>query len=105
MLLPYKEFVHPITSDDGTEFYEHKEIARQLKTLYFFADPYASYQRELNEYANGLIRQYIPNKQTIVNIGQETIKQIQHKINRRPREKLNFENPKNRFFHKIALVS
>ena len=105
MLLPYRESVLSITSDNGTEFYGHKEIARRLNTLYFFADPYASHQRGLNEYTNGLIRQYIPKNQTFEHIEGKIIRQMQHKINRRPRKKLNFENPKKIFFQKIALAS
>ena len=64
MLLPYKQAVLSITSDNGTEFYEHQTIAKTLNTLFFFANPYSSWQRGLNEYTNGLIRQYIPKKQT-----------------------------------------
>ncbi|KAA6315101.1 hypothetical protein EZS27_034389 [termite gut metagenome] len=41
LLLPYKNFVYSITSDNGTEFYEHKWIAQKLDTTYFFAHPYS----------------------------------------------------------------
>ncbi|MDR1632220.1 MAG: IS30 family transposase, partial [Dysgonamonadaceae bacterium] len=37
LLLPYKQCVHSITSDNGTEFYEHKRIAKYLDANYFFA--------------------------------------------------------------------
>jgi IS30 family transposase len=47
----------------------------------------------LNEYTNKLIRQYIPKKQSFTNYDDEAVAAIQHKINRRPRKKLNFENP------------
>ena len=60
MLLPYKKNVHSITSDNGTEFHEHPMIAKKLNARFFFANPYSSWQRGLNEYTNGLIRQYIP---------------------------------------------
>jgi IS30 family transposase len=58
MLLPYKNFVHSITSDNGTEFYEHRWIAKMLDAAYYFAHPYSSWERWLNEYTNGLVRQY-----------------------------------------------
>jgi len=45
-----------ITSNDRTEFYEHKRIAEKSEIDYFFADPYTSSQRGLNEYTNGLVR-------------------------------------------------
>jgi IS30 family transposase len=105
MLLPYKDFVHSITSDNGTEFYEHKYIAKLLDTKFFFAHPYSSWERGLNEYTNGLIRQYIPKKQQIKDVSNEDILLFQRKINARPRKLLNFDSPKNRFFHLINEVA
>jgi len=101
MMMPYKKAVLSITSDNGSEFYEHKVIAQKLQTDYFFAHPYSSWERGLNEYTNKLIRQYIPKKQTFDGFDDEKIIKIQQKINRRPRKKLNFENPKNLFFNKL----
>jgi IS30 family transposase len=105
MMLPYKEMVHSITSDNGTEFYEHKMIAKKLNADYFFANPYSSWERGINEYTNKLIRQYITKKQTFTNIDDDKIQKIQRKINRRPRKKLNFETPFKILYQKIALVS
>ena len=59
MLLPYKAFVHSITSDNGTEFAAHKKISKKLLTAFFFAHPYSSWERGLSEYTNKLVRQYI----------------------------------------------
>jgi len=101
MLLPYKDFVHSITSDNGTEFYEHKLIAQKLNADYYFAHPYSSWERGLNEYTNGLIRQYIPKKEAFSRFSDKDIEYFQHKINRRPRKLLNYESPKNKFFHFI----
>ncbi|KAA6333983.1 hypothetical protein EZS27_017659 [termite gut metagenome] len=42
LLLPYKEHVLSITSDNGTEFYGHKWIAQELDADCFFAHPYSS---------------------------------------------------------------
>jgi IS30 family transposase len=105
MMMPYKNFVHSITSDNGSEFYEHKKTAQKPDAEYYFAHPYSSWERGLNEYTNGLIRQYIPKKQPFINYDDEFIKNIQHKINRRPRKNLNFDDPVNRFFHFVALVT
>ena len=98
MMLPYKEFVHSITSDNGKEFAEHKKISKKLIAEFFFAHPYSSWERGLSEYTNKLVRQYIPKKSTFDNYSDQKIKNIQHKINRRPRKNLNNENPKNIFF-------
>ena len=58
MLKPYVTQVHTITADNGSEFVEH-EIAEELGAEFFFAHPYSSWERGLNENFNGLLRQYI----------------------------------------------
>jgi IS30 family transposase len=98
MLFPYKNFVHSITSDNGTEFYEHRHIAKLLDAKYFFAHPYSSWERGQNEYTNELIRQYIPKKEHFINFSDHDIENFQYKINRRPRKLLNFDSPLNKFF-------
>ncbi|MDR2087338.1 MAG: IS30 family transposase, partial [Dysgonamonadaceae bacterium] len=103
--LPYKQHVLSITSDNGTEFYEHKLIAKKLNADFFFAHPYSSWERGLNEYTNGLVRQYIPKKQSLTNYKDDDITNFQHKINRRPRKLLNFESPKERFFRIVAFAT
>lgn len=108
MLLPYKNSIKTITSDNGTEFAEHQYISQKLACDFYFAHPYSSWERGLNENTNGLIRQYIPKGTYFEKVSKESIKQYQHKINRRPRLTLEFEEPKNLFFNfvnKIALAS
>ena len=102
MLLPYKANIHSITSDNGTEFAQHKKIAKALQIDFFFANPYASWERGLSEYTNKLVRQYIPKKSVFEKFDQKYIKEVQYKINRRPRKNLNFENPKDIFFKLVA---
>lgn len=102
MLLPYKSVVHTITSDNGTEFTHHQEIAKKLQADFYFAHPYSSWERGLNEYTNKLIRQYIPKKQSFDNYNELKIKEIQYKLNSRPRKKLKFKNPKQLFYANIA---
>ena len=101
MLLPYKEFIHSITSDNGTEFAAHQKISKKLLTQFFFAHPYDSWERGLSEYTNKLVRQYIPKKSIFETYNNQEIKEIQHKINRRPRKNLNYDNPKNLFYNFI----
>ena len=57
LLLPFKDVVHIITADNGSEFAERKYIARIFDTEFYFAHSYASWERGLNEYTNKLIRQ------------------------------------------------
>jgi IS30 family transposase len=52
--------LHTITGDNNKEFAEHERIAQELDFDFFFAIPYAAWERSSNENMNGLIRQYIP---------------------------------------------
>ena len=88
-----------ITTDNGSEFAEHQWISRQLGGVpVYFTDSYSSWQKGAIENTNKLIRQYIPKGANINNITDALITKIQKKINRRPREKLNFSTPMKEFF-------
>ena len=97
-LLPYMGYIRSITTDNGTEFARHKELAEALGTKIYFAHPYSSWEKGLIEYTNKLYRQYIPKKVGFHNYTEEQIKQIQYKINARPRKKLGFKAPVQTFF-------
>ena len=49
-----------ITLDNGLEFAGHEVIAQGLCADIYFAHPYASWSRGINENTHGLIRQYFP---------------------------------------------
>ncbi len=55
-----KSQVLTITYDNGKEFADHELMAKALETDIYFAHPYASWERGINENTNGLIRQYFP---------------------------------------------
>lgn len=93
LMAPYKERVFSITADNGLEFTRHQYIARKLQASFFFAHPYTSWERGLNEYTNRLIRQYIPKKTSFEYIDDNYINLINMKLNTRPRKKLNFYSP------------
>ena len=97
LLFAYKNHVHTITGYDGTEFADHQTIANE-KTKFFFTHPYASWKKGLIENTNKLIRAYIPQKINFDTMNQQQIKEIQYKINNRPRKNLNFYSPKEIFF-------
>ena len=64
----------------------------------YFTDAYASWQKGAIENTNKLIRQYITKGTDISTVTDKRIKMIQAKINRRPREKLNFATLKQEFY-------
>ncbi len=85
--------VHTLTSDNGKEFADHKNIADQLNADFFFAHPYASWERGLNENTNGLIRQYFPKDRDFTTITPKEINQVMDKLNNRPRKCLGIKTP------------
>jgi IS30 family transposase len=96
-LRPYQERVLTLTYDNGREFAYHEEIARELTAEGFFAHPYHSWERGLNENTNGLIRQYIPKGKDIDDLSDEDVAKIIEKINSRPRKCLGFKTPNQLF--------
>lgn len=85
--------VHTITFDNGAEFAGHEAIANALKTKIYFAHPYKSCERGLNEHTNGLIRQFLPKKFDFKNLTNHEIKIIEDYLNNRPRKVLEYKKP------------
>jgi len=104
MLLPLKPITRTITSDNGKEFAYHKQVSEALDTSFYFAHPYSSWERGLNEHTNGLIRQYLPKKTEFTQVSKEEIITIQNKLNHRPRKILNYRTPYEVFFTEFAKV-
>jgi len=100
-LQPIKEFVLTATSDNGKEFAGHQEISIALEAGFFFATPYHSWERGLNEHTNGLIRQYFPKGTNFDNISEEDVEKVEALLNNRPRKSLGFETPLEAF-HRLA---
>jgi len=92
-LRPYQNRVHTITIDNGREFAGHETIARKLNAKVYFADPYCSWQRGLNENTNCLIRQYLPKKTDLRNVTEKQLSFIVNRLNHRPRKTLGFKTP------------
>lgn len=82
-----------LTSDNGTEFADYANIKKQLNCEFYFAHPYSSWERGLKENTNGLIRQYIPKRSDFDLYAENYIRDIEVKLNNRPRKTLNFYSP------------
>jgi len=92
-LTPYKNVVLTITYDNGGEFADHKIIAKSLDAECYFATPYHSWERGLNEHTNGLFRQFVPKKMEFTNVTKEDVARYQDLLNNRPRKVLDFNTP------------
>ncbi|VAW60586.1 Helix-turn-helix, Fis-type [hydrothermal vent metagenome] len=93
MLGPYRNELHTITFDNGKEFAYHEKIAKALNVDTYFAHPYRSCERGLNENHNGLIRQYLPKGEPLDKVTHKQVADIQTKLNQRPRKLLNYKTP------------
>jgi len=92
-----KHLIHTITADNGKEFAKHEEIAQKLEINFYFCKPYHSWERGANENTNGLIRQYIPKGTDFSEITDKQIKWIENKLNNRPRKRLGYLTPNEKF--------
>ncbi|WP_020405034.1 IS30 family transposase [Hahella ganghwensis] len=89
----YQDKVKTITSDNGSEFAQHQDIAKSLKARFYFADPYSAWQRGTNENLNGLIRQYFPKKTDFRHVTDQEVQKVVNRLNHRPRKSLNYRTP------------
>lgn len=95
LLKPYAAALHTITADNGKEFAYHERITEELGAQVYFAHPYHSWERGLNENTNGLLRQYWPKSTDFKKITQEEVDAVVWDLNNRPRKTLGFETPEN----------
>lgn len=105
LLRAWKDRVHTITSDNGKEFAQFQRIGQALKTVVYFAHPYASWERGTNENTNGLIRQYFPKGMGLSKVTQEEVAAVERRLNNRPRKCLGFKTPNEVFFGTCSPVA
>lgn len=104
--LPYNSFIYPLAGGSNSgmykatreeEFNMHEEIAQKLEIKFYFCKPYHSWERGANENTNGLIRQYIPKGKDFSEVTNKQIKWIENKLNNRPRKRLGYLTPNEKF--------
>lgn len=92
-MLPLKGSVHTITLDNGKEFAQHERIAQALVADIYFAHPYSSWERGINENTNGLLRRYFPKGTDFMMLSEEEIQAAVDKLNHRPRKTRGYKTP------------
>ncbi len=107
LLRPLAAKVKTITSDNGREFANHQSVEQKLQATFYFAHPFAAWERGTNENTNGLVRQYFPKGSDFSKITEEDIQRVTARLNNRPRKRLNYRTPQRVFFkeQKIALTT
>jgi IS30 family transposase len=104
-LEPLQEQVYTITADNGKEFAHHETIAAALETAFYFAHPFAAWERGANENMNGLLRQYLPKNLDLTTISDQDLNFIMDRLNNRPRKSLGFQTPNEVFFQPSVALS
>ena len=105
---PHAAQGHTLTYDNGKEFADHQRVSDELGAKGFFAHPYHSWERGLNENTNGLIRQYLPKGKSLDDLTDKEVADIMDKLNNRPRKCLGFRTPNQIFLEAksdVALAS
>lgn len=93
LLEGHRDSVLTITYDNGREFNGHMKINEVLDCTSYFARPYHSWERGLNENTNGLIRQYFPKGTDLRSVTAEEIAFVEARLNSRPRKTLGYKTP------------
>ena len=96
-LKPIANRLKTLTLDNGLEFAEHQRIAKKLGVNIYFAHPYASWERGINENTNGLIRQYFPKQTDFNEVRDEEIQFVMDRLNNRPRATRGGKSPNELF--------
>ena len=86
-LLPFKQELNTLTADNGKEFSHHGKVSKELDVQFYFARPYHSWERGLNEHTNGLVRQYFPKGMSFIAITDEEVAFAENQLNTRLKEK------------------
>lgn len=98
LLRPHKAQCLTVTFDNGKEFAEHAFMGKCLQADVYFAHPYHSWERGLNENTNGLLRQYFPKSTNLRKISHEEVNEAVFQLNHRPRKCLGYRTPHEVFF-------
>ena len=105
LLKPFEDAVLSIKANNGKEFAYHEEVTKKLKCDVYFAAPYCSWQRGLNENINGLLRQYWPKSTDFKKVSKSEVEDVIVKINDRPRKKLDYQMPAKLMAEHMAAIA
>lgn len=82
-----------LTLDNDISFAKHEELSAMLGAPVYFCHPYHSWEKGGVENTNRLIRQYFPKGCDISKYSVEYVREVERKLQNRPRKCLKFKTP------------
>lgn len=90
-----------VTVDRGKEFADHALVTAEIGVEFYFALPRHPWQRGTNENTNGLLREYFPKGRSLDDVGEDRVREVYDKLNRRPRKRLGYRTPYEVHYSKV----
>lgn len=100
----FSKVFRSITTDNGSEFARLYELEKKLGIDVFYAHPYSSWERGLNENTNRMIRKFIPKGEYIKGYTKNQIEKIENWINTLYRKSLGWKTAEECFKEEMAVL-
>ncbi|AGY57963.1 IS30 family transposase [Gloeobacter kilaueensis] len=100
-----REYAKTVTFDNGKEFSQHQKLSEAVGIACYFAKPYHSWERGLNEHTNGLVRQFFGKKTNFLIVKPEQLQRVVDLLNDRPRKSLGYRTPREVFLEQSGCVA
>jgi transposase, IS30 family len=92
----FPQIFRTITTDNGSEFAAFSQM-EAYGTEVYFAHPYSSWERPVNERTNRILRRFMPKGKSMSNYTDEQVLMFSDEINSMPRKRLGYHTPEELF--------
>ena len=99
----FSQVFRTITTDNGSEFADFTTM-ESYGTEIYFAHPYSSWERPVNERFNRILRKYIPKGASMRNYTDDQFLMFADEINSTPRKRLGYRTAEELFKEQLDLI-